>query len=247
MGAAAFWLGLTEGISDGLSSFAKLGSGYYTDRLRHRKPVAVLGYVVTALGTAAIGLATSAWHVLFARAAAWLGRGIRTPVRKALLAAAVTPETYGRAFGFERMMDTLGAIAGPALAVCMLALVEHNHRILFGLTLIPGFAAAASMAFLVKERQREPVGYFSFLQGLRGLPGRFKSFLLAVGVFGAGDFAHSMLILLATDRLSGSLGPGKAASIAVGLYVIHNVLYEAAAFGSGILAYRFSRKQLLAG
>src|SRR5439155_8904519 len=112
MGVAAAWLGLIEGVSDGLSSFAKMGSGDYTDRLRRRKPIAVAGYVMTALGTAAFGLATAAWHVLLARAFAWLGRGVRTPVRKALLASAVTPEAYGRAFGFERMMDTLGAIVG---------------------------------------------------------------------------------------------------------------------------------------
>jgi MFS family permease len=108
MGVAAFWVGLIEGVSDGLSSFAKMASGYYTDKLRGRKPVAVIGYLVTALGTASFGLATAAWHVLLSRACAWLGRGVRTPVRKALLAGAVTKETYGRAFGFERMMDTLG-------------------------------------------------------------------------------------------------------------------------------------------
>src|SRR5436190_12796379 len=108
MGVAAAWLGLIEGVSDGLSSFAKLASGYYTDRLRRRKPIAVAGYVVTALGTAAFGFASSAWHVLVARALAWFGRGARTPIRKALLAGAVTKETYGRAFGFERMMDTIG-------------------------------------------------------------------------------------------------------------------------------------------
>src|SRR5215472_13260876 len=85
MGVAAAWLGLIEGVSDGLSSFAKMASGFYTDRLRHRKPVAIIGYVVTALGTAAFGLATSAWHVLIARSCAWLGRGFRTPIRKALL------------------------------------------------------------------------------------------------------------------------------------------------------------------
>jgi hypothetical protein len=96
MGVAAAWLGLIEGVSDGSSSFAKMGSGYYTDKLPRRKFVAVLGYVVTAFGTAAIGLATTAWQVLLARAAAWLGRGVRTPIRKALLAAAVTRETYGR-------------------------------------------------------------------------------------------------------------------------------------------------------
>src|SRR5215510_7773710 len=91
--SAAAWLGAIEGISDGLASFAKMASGFYTDKLQRRKPIAVLGYVVTALGTASFGLATAAWHVLIARASAWLGRGVRTPVKKALLAAAVTKET----------------------------------------------------------------------------------------------------------------------------------------------------------
>jgi MFS family permease len=135
MGVAAAWLGIIEGVSDGLSSFAKMASGYYTDKLPRRKPIAVAGYLVTALGTAAFGLATSAWHVLLARAAAWLGRGVRTPVRKALLAGSVTPETYGRAFGFERMMDTLGAIVGPATALLLLPLVGHQDPTLFTLTL----------------------------------------------------------------------------------------------------------------
>src|SRR3954471_11158383 len=89
MGVAAAWLGVIEGVSDGLSSFAKLASGYYTDRLRRRKPIAVVGYLLTTLATAAFGCATAPWHVLIARAAAWLGRGVRTPVRKALLAGAV--------------------------------------------------------------------------------------------------------------------------------------------------------------
>src|SRR5262249_29497569 len=122
MGVAAAWVGLIEGLADGLSSFTKLGSGFYTDRLARRKPIAVIGYVVTALGTGAFALATNAWHVLMARCIAWFGRGVRTPVRKALLAAAVTRDTYGRAFGLERMMDTLGAIAGPATALALLPL-----------------------------------------------------------------------------------------------------------------------------
>src|ERR1700689_2175541 len=80
MGVAAAWLGLIEGVSDGLSSVAKMASGYYTDRLRRRKPIAVAGYIVNALGTAAFGLASSPWPVLIARATAWLGRDGRTPV-----------------------------------------------------------------------------------------------------------------------------------------------------------------------
>src|SRR5947209_9040853 len=138
MGVAAAWLGIIEGVSDGLSSFAKLASGYYTDKLRRRKPIAVIGYVITGLGTASFGLASAAWHILIARACAWLGRGVRTPVRKALLASAVTPQTYGRAFGFERMMDTVGAIVGPASALCLLQALHHRYPPLFAITLIPG-------------------------------------------------------------------------------------------------------------
>src|ERR1051325_3317590 len=94
IGAAAMWLGVIEGVADGLSSFAKMASGFYTDKLPRRKPIAVAGYLITALGRGAFGFASAAWHILIARSAGWLGRGVRTPVRKALLAAAVTKETY---------------------------------------------------------------------------------------------------------------------------------------------------------
>jgi len=159
MGVAAAWLGIIEGVSDGLSSFAKMASGYYTDKLQRRKPIAVLGYLVTAVGTASFALATAAWHILIARAVAWLGRGVRTPVRKALLAAAVTPETYGRAFGFERMMDTVGAIVGPASAFLLLQTFHHHFPPLFAVTLIPSLIAAGLIAFLVKEKERKPVAH----------------------------------------------------------------------------------------
>src|SRR3990172_1340156 len=246
MGVAAFWVGLIEGVSDGLSSFAKMASGYYTDKLRRRKPIAVVGYLVTALGTASFGLATAAWHVLLARAFAWLGRGVRTPVRKALLAGAVTKETYGRAFGFERMMDTLGAIVGPATAFFLLQAVNHHYPTLFALTLIPGLIAAGLIAFAVKEKERKPVPHVSFGERLRMLPPSFKKFLVAVGLFGAGDFAHTLLILLATQKLTPELGAAKAASIAVGLYVLHNMFCAGFAFIAGWLADRFAKHLVLA-
>lgn len=246
MGVAAGWLGLIEGVSDGLSSFAKMASGYYTDRLQRRKLVAVAGYLVTALGTASFGLASSAWHVLAARSCAWLGRGVRTPVRKALLAGSVTKETYGRAFGLERMMDTLGAIVGPATALALLPLVNHHYPALFTLTLIPGLLAVGCMAILVKERERKPVPHVSFGRSLRALPPQFRKFLLAVGLFGVGDFAHTLLILLAAQTLTPAFGMAKAASIAAALYVLHNVLYAGVAFISGWLADRFNKGRLLA-
>ena len=247
LGAAAAWLGAIEGVSDGISSAAKLTSGFYTDRLARRKPIAVVGYAVTAFGTAAFGLASAAWHILLFRSLAWLGRGVRTPVRKALLAQAVTKETYGRAFGFERMMDTLGAVAGPSIVLVLLPVLSHDYAALFALTLVPGLLAAALIAFLVVERERRPVKRVTFGASFRALPKRFKRFLLAVGLFGLGDFSHTLLILFAAESLAPELGKNEAASLAAGLYVMHNVLYAGFAFTAGWLADRFEKPWLLSG
>ena len=246
MGVAAAWLGLIEGVSDGLSSFAKMGSGYYTDRLRRRKPIAIFGYILTALGTAAFGLTSNAWQVLIARASAWFGRGLRTPVRKALLAAAVTPDTYGRAFGFERMLDTLGAIVGPLSALFLLELLDHRYTTLFASTLVPGLLAALVMTVMVQERDRVPVPHIGFTDSLRTLPKQFRKFLLAVGLFGFGDFAHTLLILLAVLALTPELGPARAAVYAAGLYVLHNAVYAGFSLVAGILADRFRKGAVLA-
>jgi MFS family permease len=247
LGVAAAWLGIIEGVSDGLASFAKMASGYYTDGLRRRKPIAVAGYIVTALGTASFALCTNAWQVLLARASAWLGRGVRTPVRKALLAASVPRSAYGRAFGLERAMDTIGAIVGPASALLILEATHHNYRTLFGSTLVPGMLAAGVIAFLVKEKTRAPVAHISFGERLRSLPPAYRKFLAAVALFGAGDFAHSMLILLATQKLAPSLGMARAASIAVTLYILHNVCYAGFSMVAGALADRMPKNLLLAG
>lgn len=245
MGVAAAWVGLIEGVADGLSSFAKLASGHWTDQLARRKPIMLLGYTVTAVGTACFGLATSAWHILLARSAAWLGRGARTPVRKAILAAAVTPATYGRAFGFERMMDTIGAIVGPLSAYFLLNLLAHDFSKVFIWTLLPGMGAVVALAFLVKERERKRVSRVSFGQGLKELPSPFRRFLLAVGLFGLGDCSHTLLILLAAQKLTPIYGAATAASAAVGLYVLHNVLYASFAFVAGWLADRMPKAHLL--
>ncbi|CAA9255562.1 MAG: hypothetical protein AVDCRST_MAG42-2759 [uncultured Chthoniobacterales bacterium] len=247
LGVAAVWLGIIEGVSDGLASFAKLASGYYTDKLERRKPIAVAGYIATALGTAAFGLATNAWHVLLARASAWLGRGIRTPVRKALLAGAVHRSEYARAFGLERAMDTVGAIIGPLSALFILEATQHNYRTLFAWTLVPGLLAAAVIAFLVQERERVPVKHISFGERLRLLPAQYRKFLVGVSLFGAGDFAHTMLILLATQKLTPTLGAARAASVAVMLYVLHNVFYASFSLVAGWLGDRYPKNLLLAG
>src|ERR1051326_6388339 len=120
MGAAAGALGTIEAVSDGFSSLAKLYGGLWTDRLSRRKPLCATGYRAMAAATAVIASAATWPVVLAGRSLAWIARGLRTPARKALLAEAVTPETYGRAFGFERTMDTLGAVIAPLAAMGLL-------------------------------------------------------------------------------------------------------------------------------
>jgi MFS family permease len=248
IGAGPAWLGAIEGISDGLSSFTKLGAGHYTDRLKHRKPLVLIGYAVTAVATASFGLATHAIHVLFGRVAAWLGRGVRSPAKKALLAADVPPSAYGRAFGFERLMDTVGAIAGPLTALWLLRVTNHEYRAVFLWTLLPGMMAVLCFWMLVRERPMGARKQVSFVTGLRALPGHFRRFLLGVGIFGAGDFSHTLLILYATRMLAPTHGMKWAASVAVGLYTLHNVFYAGSAYVSGWLSDHVThRKAILAG
>src|SRR5947209_5629600 len=197
LGASPAALGLIEGLADGLSSFVKLFSGLYSDRWRRRKPLAVIGYFVTASGMASFALATQWWHVLLGRAGGWIGRGARTPVRNVLLTEATTPETYGRAFGLERTMDSTGAVLGPLVALLVLAWA--GPRWVFGLTLVPGVAAAVLIALLVKERPHAPQPRATLRGGIRSLPNSFRRFLVGVGVAGVGDFSNTLLILWATQ------------------------------------------------
>lgn len=236
LGAGPGWLGLIEGTADGVSSVSKLAAGHFTDRLRRRKPLVQSGYLLTALATGALALATNAFHVLIARVTAWFGRGIRTPGRKALLAAGVSPDAYGRAFGFERMMDTLGAIVAPLTALWLLEQSSHNYSRVLVWTLVPGLAAVFTFGLLVREKPNRQPASGSFWFGVRQLPTPFRRFLVAVGIFGLGDFSHTLLILYATSVLTPAHGAAAAASIAVGLYLLHNVFYAAFAYLAGWLS-----------
>jgi MFS family permease len=248
LGAGPGWLGAIEGVADGLSSITKLVAGHFTDRLRSRKPLIVTAYAITAAATGAIGFAAGAVHILLARTTAWLARGVRTPARKALLAAAVPPEAYGRAFGFERMMDTVGAVAAPVTALWLLRVTSHNYRHVLLWTLVPGLAAAACFGLLVHERRTDIPVKKTFFAGLRDLPQEFRLFLAAVGVFGLGDFSHTLLILYATQKLTAGMGATTAASTAVGLYLVRNIFYAGSAYAGGWLGDHVPRRKgVLAG
>jgi MFS family permease len=244
LGAAPWALGVIEGVSDALSSFSKLWSGWFCDRSGKRKPVAVVGYVFTGVFKATIGLATLWWHVLFSRSAAWLGRGARAPARDAILADSVKPAHYGKAFGFDRAMDTLGAILGPLAAMLLVTLL--SYRQIFFATIIPGLIAAAIFAVAVRARRLPPNHSLHFAASLRGLPMSFRRFLIAVALFGVGDFAHTLLILRATQILMQTQEAAKAAQLAMSLYVIHNIIYAGASVPVGTLGDRWGKGLLLA-
>jgi MFS family permease len=244
LGAGSGVLGLIEGLADGLSSLAKLLSGLYSDRLRRRKPLAVIGYFVTASGMASFALATQWWHVLLGRVGGWLGRGVRTPVRKVLLAEATTPDTYGRAFGFERAMDSAGAVVGPSLALVLVAAIGLRETFL--LTLVPGLAAALVIALLVRERHHEPQPHARLWGSLKGLPSDFYRYLAGVGIAGIGDFSNTLLILWATQAFTPAYGLERAASLAMLFYIGYNVVYTASCFLFGLFADRLPKNRVLA-
>ncbi len=145
-------------------------------------------------------------------------------------------------------MDTLGAIAGPLTALWLLSRTSQNYKQVFLWTLVPGLLAVLSFAFLVRERAAQRSQQRTFRESLRALPPAFRWFLLAVGVFGLGDFAHSLLILYATQALAPSHGKAAAASIAITLYLVHNAVYAASAYVSGWLGDRLRKRSwVLAG
>lgn len=244
LGSTSLLLGLIEGLSDGVASFAKLYSGLYSDRLRRRKPLAVFGYFLTASGMASFALATRSWHVLLGRVVGWLGRGVRSPIRKVLLTEATTKETYGRAFGFERSLDSAGAVVGPLLA---LALVHRSGvRSVFAYTFIPGVVAALLIMTLVREKPHPAQPHARLLGGMRALPERFRRFLLGVGIAGLGDFSNTLLILWAAQAWTPRFGAARAAALAMSFYVGFNVVYAASCYVAGSLADRLPKKGVLA-
>jgi MFS family permease len=257
LGVPAAALGAIEGVADAIASFTKIAAGYLADRFGHRKLLVVIGYGLTPVGQALIALAAGWPLILLGRTISWFGKGLRGPLRDAIVAQAITPETRGRAFGFHRAMDTLGAVAGPLLGVALLGLAQDRlswatpsgpFRLVFWLTLIPGVLAVFAFLLLVRDPERSPNPALRLLTTLRALPSRFKRYLAAVGVFGLGDFSHSLLILAATQLLTPSRGVVHAAQIAGLLYVWRNVVQVAASYPIGALADRVgSRSVLIAG
>lgn len=161
LGAPAAALGLIEGVANGAAGVARLLGGALADDPARRRSVAAGGYVGTAVLAALIGVTATAWQAGVLRVAAWVSRGLRVPPRNALLADTTTPAGYGLAYGFERAMDNLGAIAGPLLALGLVATMGIRSALL--LSVIPGLLAALAILYVIHHiprpvrHERQPI------------------------------------------------------------------------------------------
>jgi MFS family permease len=247
LGAGPAALGWIEGSADGLSALAKLWGGVAADRVRRRKPLASVGYLVTAVGIAAIGLCTAVWQVFVCRVVAWIGRGSRSPARDVLMAEGAPSAAHGRAFGMERAGDAAGAVLGPLLAMLLLARGVEPRHLMF-VSLLPGLLAFLSIAWIAVERPHEPRrASFHLGAELAGTGRPFRRYLVGVLVFGAGDFSRTLLILYATEHVTGALFSLRGAAAAVALYVVHNAVSAGAAFPIGALADRVGHRRVIVG
>src|SRR5262245_60232055 len=146
LGGNKFYLGVMEGLADSVSSLLKLWSGGWSDRAGRRKAFVVFGYSLPAVARPLIGLAIYPLQVFGLRLIDRLGKGVRTSPRDALIADSTPPELRGRAFGFHRGMDHLGAAVRPLLAMAFLALCPGVMSILFLLSLVPGLLVITLVA-----------------------------------------------------------------------------------------------------
>jgi MFS family permease len=248
LGAPAAALGAIEGVADAALSASKVAGGVVADRPGvERKAVTAGGYAITALGHGAFGLATVWPVVAAARAVSWIARGGKAPARDSLLAGSVAPEQLGRAFGVERAMDSLGAIAGPLLAAPIIVAV--GYRWLFAISVIPGLLAALAVLVLVREVPRIVHASAERAAPMRTLlrtPGPFRRLLAGVGLYGLGNFSATLLILRATQLLhEHGRTNTDAAAFAVLLYAAHNAANAAAAYPAGTVADRIGRRPIL--
>ncbi len=242
LGASPAALGIIEGVSDGASTMAKVMGGRVADRVEIRHLAASAGYFITGVSTGLFSLARSWTELLVARTVGWFSRGIRGPARDAMLADSTPGPDMGKAFGLHRAADTLGAVMGPLVA--MVALEYLSLQTLFLITAIPGILAGACFLLAVDEPRRHERGQkISPRPWQEAVPAVFRRFLFAVGLFGIGDFAHSMLVMRAAMLMGGTSG---AMTTAIFLYAVHNAVHALMSFPLGALGDRFSRRRMLA-
>lgn len=252
LGAAA--LGAMEGAADLAFSLSKLAGGAVGHRVQKKRPWASAGYLLTTLGTGLIALVHSLSSIIAFRTAAWFGRGFRSPLRDFLLADEVGPTHFGRAYGFERSADMIGAVIGPLCAAGLVALGASMRDVILW-SILPSLVSVIAIAAFTRDRAEPSSNAATAATAApkrEPLPRRFWLFCAGVLLFGLGDFSRTFLIFLASGLASGATasapitaGAGGVLTIAVLLYAGHNFVSALAAYPIGRLADARGKPRLL--
>jgi len=242
LGASVATVGLIDGVAEAVASFAKMVSGYLSDRFGRRKPLVLLGYGLAALSKPLFPLATSAVTVFAARFVDRIGKGLRGAPRDALVADVTPPEMRGRAFGLRQALDTAGAFIGPLAAIALMAAFADNMRLVFWIAAIPALLAVVCVLFGVEDRAapvpksvaRAPLR----IAELKRLPPDFWRIIAVSVVFMLARFSEAFLVLKAN-------AVGLPLALAPLVLVAMNVVYAAGSYPAGAWADRSPAPRLL--
>lgn len=234
-------VGIIEGIAESTVSILKFFSGWISDQLGRRKPLMVAGYGLSNLVKPLFALSTSWGQVLTIRFADRFGKGVRGAPRDAMIADVTTIENRGRAFGFHRAMDTLGAAFGPLLAFWILTNFQEDYRTIFWVSSIPGIISVILLLVFLKEK---PLKIHQFRN--KGLPKirfkqvdrRFLLFTFVSTLFAIGNSSDAFLILRAQNV-------GMSPALIPLAYFAFNVTYTIFSMPAGILSDRIGRRPVL--
>jgi MFS family permease len=242
LGASAATVGLIEGIGEATASISKLFSGWLSDRLGKRKMLTVIGYSLATLTKPIFALAPSAGWVLTARITDRVGKGIRGAPRDALVADITPEDQRGAAYGLRQSLDTVGAFAGPLLAIGLMVLFANDFRMVFWAALLPGAIAVAILVLVVREPDRisspdEPRPRIN-RQELAELGGAYWKVVFVGTLLTLARFSEAFLILRALDN-------GLSIALVPLVLVVMNVVYAISAYPAGVLSDSADKRVIL--
>jgi len=230
-------VGIVEGVAEATKNIIQGFSGSLSDKIQRRKPIALVGYIFSALAKPLIGVATIWQGVLGARFLDRLGAGVRSAPRDALISSSVEESDRGKAFGLEGTGDNLGAFVGPLIAVVILFSLHINIRYVFYLALIPGLISVFMIA-LVKEKYKIVKSKSKIDIHLKKFPAAYWKYLLVTGLFGIGNSSNVFLILQTRNA-------GISLEITIFIYALYNLIAALISYPSGSWSDSFGRKPIL--
>ncbi|WP_297488715.1 MFS transporter [Thermococcus sp.] len=233
--------GSVMGAIESMSSLFKVVFGYFSDRFRKRKAFVLTGYTLSTLAKGSLALTRHWWDFLTLRALDRIGKGVRTAPRDALIAESSEKGKSGKSFGFHRMMDTLGAVAGPLVAIALIELLkglpkETMYRCIFLLSAAPGLLSLLVIVLFIREKGGEVRKKISGVSTLRSRELQLFLAVVAVGALGRYSYAFT---LWKAEELGFTVVQG------IAFYALFNLIYALSAYPLGVVSDSFGKERLI--